>query len=61
MATVSGRKLGPETILAMGAISERYRRHAHELRLGFPALYRRIGGPEWRTLRKTVEGRRPKA
>lgn len=61
MALVSGRKLGPETLLVMGGISERYRRHAGELRLGFPALYRKISGAEWKTLRKTVEGRRPKA
>ncbi len=59
MAIVSGRRLGPGTILAMGAISERYRRHASELRLGFPALYRNIGGKEWKTLSKTVRGRRP--
>jgi triphosphatase len=59
MAKNSSRRLGPETLLALGGVSERYRVHAIELRAGFPKLYRAIRGKEWQELRKTVEARRP--
>ena len=52
-------RLGPATLLAMGAIAERYRKHAAELRAQFPSVYRPIGGREWRRLRATVEAKRP--
>ena len=57
MAATSGRRLGPETILALGAISERYRVHAAALRAGFPKLYRPLNGQEWRALVKVIESR----
>jgi CHAD domain-containing protein len=60
MATTgAGRRLGPETILAMGAIAERYRIHAEELRDGFPKLYRGIKGAEWNSLRKHIDSMAP--
>jgi CHAD domain-containing protein len=58
MAEANARRLGPRTVLAMGAIAERYRKHAQELRDGFPPLYRGIRGDEWRALHRTVEARR---
>ncbi len=58
-AATQGRRLGPATILAMGAISERYRKHAAELRRQFPAVYKPLGGREWRRLRALIEARRP--
>ncbi len=60
MAATASRRLGPETILTMGAISERYRQHAAELRRGFPKLYREVRGAEWRDLQKVLERQRPK-
>ncbi|MBI5948113.1 MAG: CHAD domain-containing protein [Chloroflexi bacterium] len=61
MAGRAGRRLGPETVLAMGAISERYRVQAEELRARFPAVYKPLGGSEWRALRRLLESRRPPA
>ena len=61
MASGSRPRLGPETILALGAISERYRVHAAELRAGFPRLYRPVNGREWRALVKVVEALRRRA
>jgi CHAD domain-containing protein len=58
MAATAGRRLGPETLLAMGAIAERYRRHGEELRGEFPKVYRPLRGREWRALRKVIEERR---
>jgi CHAD domain-containing protein len=53
MALKSGRRLGPPTLLVMGAISERYRRHAIELRAGFPAAYRPLK-KEWPPLERDL-------
>ena len=61
MAASAGRRLGPETVLAMGAISERYRVQAEQLRARFPAVYKPLGGGEWRALRRLLESRRPPA
>ncbi|KAA0238852.1 MAG: CHAD domain-containing protein [Dehalococcoidia bacterium] len=61
MARSEWRRLGPETVLAMGSIAERYRRHAAELRGQFPGVYRPMRGREWRRLREVIEGRRPKS
>ncbi|MFN0145482.1 MAG: CHAD domain-containing protein [Dehalococcoidia bacterium] len=60
MAASPRPRLNPETILALGAISERYRVHAAALRKGFPKVYGPLGGPEWRALRKVLEARRPR-
>jgi hypothetical protein len=43
----------------MGAIADRYRRHAEELRAQFPAVYRPLAGEEWRKLQKLMVSRKP--
>jgi len=58
MAAASARKLGPSGLLTMGAIAERYRQHATELRGKFPGVYRPLKGGEWRRLVKLMDGRR---
>lgn len=58
MASQSGRRLGPSALLAMGAVAERYRQHAVELRGQFPKVYRPLAGEEWRRLLKAMESRR---
>jgi len=60
-AATQGRRLGPATVLAMGAIAERYRTHAAELRRQFPGVYKPLGGREWRRLRALIEAKRPVA
>ena len=59
VADSSGRRLGPATLMAMGSISERYRADAADLRAKFPAVYKALGGDEWKKLLKLMEGRRP--
>ena len=59
IADSSGRRMGPVTLMAMGAISERYRLDAEELRASFPAVYKPLAGDEWKKLRKLMENRRP--
>ena len=59
MANASGRKLGPASLLAMGAIAERYRVHAGELRAQFPKVYKPLSGAEWNRLLRLMENRRP--
>jgi CHAD domain-containing protein len=54
--SIPGR-LGPATILAMGAASERYRLEAAELRRRFPATYARLRGTRWKRLRKRAATR----
>jgi CHAD domain-containing protein len=61
MATSQSRRLGPQAVLAMGAVSERYRLHAVELRASFPPLYRSLCGRRWKELRKVLESHRPPA
>jgi CHAD domain-containing protein len=58
MAATSGRRLGPAALLVMGAIAERYRVHAIELRKQFPKVYKPLAGTEWKRLLKLMEGRR---
>jgi CHAD domain-containing protein len=53
LAAANARRLGPEAILAMGAIQERYRRHAVELRGQFPAAYRPVR-KDWARLVKVM-------
>lgn len=59
MAAASGRRLAPATILAMGAIAERYRVQAAGLRRQFPGVYKPLAGKEWNQLLKLMESRRP--
>jgi triphosphatase len=59
MATTSARELGPAALLAMGAIVERYRLHAGELRSHFAKVYRPLAGSEWKGLQKLMESKRP--
>jgi CHAD domain-containing protein len=58
MAHDAGKRLGPLTLLAMGAIAERYQQHAAELRRQFPKAYRELRGREWQRLVKQLEARR---
>lgn len=57
MAVANVRKLGVPSLLAMGAVADRYRRHAEELRGQFPSVYRPIAGDEWRKLQKHMDSR----
>ena len=57
----AGQRLGPETLMAMGAIAERYRRQAKKLRKKFPPVYRQLTGRDWRRLLHVLEARRPVA
>lgn len=59
MAEKYGRRLNAQALLLMGAISERYRRHAEKLRAGFLKAYKPLAGNEWRRLQKLIESRRP--
>lgn len=61
MAAASGRRLGPASLLAMGAIAERYRVHAVALRRQFPKVYKPLSGAEWNRLLRLMENRRPTA
>jgi CHAD domain-containing protein len=60
LALSGGRRLGPVTMLAMGAISERYRVRAAELRGQFPAAFKALRGDAWAELRDALEARRPR-
>lgn len=57
MAIARGRRLSPETILAMGAIAERYRSHGVELRKQFPVVWKPLVGRDWNSLMKDMERR----
>lgn len=59
IADTSGKKLGPQTLMAMGSITERYRLDAIELRAKFPGVYKPLAGEEWKRLLRLMEGRRP--
>ncbi|MEO6399150.1 MAG: CHAD domain-containing protein [Tepidiformaceae bacterium] len=58
MAGASGRRLAPASLLAMGAIAERYRVHGADLRKQFPAVYRPLAGTDWTRLQQLMEHRR---
>jgi len=57
LAETDGRKLGASTLMAMGAIAERYRQHAADLRGQFPAVYSPLKGRDWRALRTLMDSR----
>lgn len=57
MARSDGRRLAPETLMAMGAISERYRSHAVELRAQVPAAYAALGDKSWNRVRKAMKAK----
>jgi CHAD domain-containing protein len=61
LAVSQARRLSPATILTMGAVSERYRQHAVELRRQFPGAYRPLKGKAWRELRRTLDAMTPPA
>jgi CHAD domain-containing protein len=54
-----GDELRPTTVFAMGEIAERHRTRAAELRAQFPAVYKRVKGNKWKSLRKVLEDERP--
>jgi triphosphatase len=58
MAVQQGRRLPVETVLAMGALAERYRVQGAALRRQFPGVYRPLKGKNWRNLERLIEGRR---
>ncbi|MGH2631916.1 MAG: CHAD domain-containing protein, partial [Tepidiformaceae bacterium] len=58
LAATSARKLGPNALLTMGAIAERYRQQAVELRAQFPKAYRPLTGADWSRLQVLMESRR---
>jgi CHAD domain-containing protein len=49
------RRLPPETLLAMGAIGERYRVQAAELRGQFADAFEALRGDPWREMRRAME------
>jgi CHAD domain-containing protein len=59
LAVERGDELGPTTVFAMGEIAERHRTRAAELRAQFPAVYKRVKGNKWKSLRKLLEDQRP--
>jgi len=59
LARSAGRRLSPETLMAMGSIGERYRAHAAELRAKFPSVYKPLSGADWKKLRKQMDDWRP--
>jgi len=61
LAATSARKLGPNALLTMGAIAERYRQHGVELRAQFPKVFKPLTGVDWTRLLKTMESRRAPA
>ena len=58
-AATLARKLPPATVMAMGAIAERYRQDAIALRRQFPSVWKPLAGREWAALRRSLESRRP--
>lgn len=58
MARSDGRRLGPDALMAMGAIAEGYRRHAAELRAAEPAAYKVLTGKSWKRVRALMEKRK---
>lgn len=59
LAADRGDELRPTTLFAMGEIAERHRTRAAELRTQFPAVYKRVKGNKWKSLRKVLEDQRP--
>lgn len=59
LAAERADELQPATVFAMGEIAERHRARAAELREQFPAVYRRVKGKKWKSLRKQLEDQRP--
>lgn len=57
-AAAQGRRLSAATMMAMGAIAERYRQDADDLRKQFPAVWKPLAGEEWTRLRRTLESKR---
>jgi triphosphatase len=59
LATDSSNQLPPETVFAMGEITERYRQAMTKQRQRFPAAYAKLTGKPWKTFRRMIEDRRP--
>ena len=58
-AAERGSALPPDTVLAMGIITQRYLDEAAELRRRFPSVNGRLSGRSWRTVKKAMNRRRP--
>ena len=61
LASNARPRLGAATLLAIGALCERYRQEADSHRREFPRVYRSLQGPEWRKLQRLMASRRPQA
>jgi triphosphatase len=59
IAATNARRLGPETLLAMGAVQHRYRQHAVELRAQFREVYRPLRD-QWLLLQKVMAAAEPR-
>lgn len=53
----SAKRLPPDTLMVMGAVSERYRTQALTLRDEFPRAFGALRGDPWRDLRKLMASR----
>ncbi len=60
LASTHSRKLSPAALMAMGAMDERYRVEAEQLRAEFPSVYRPLRGKGWRDLRRHIEQQKPR-
>ncbi|MCK9519208.1 MAG: CHAD domain-containing protein [Dehalococcoidia bacterium] len=58
LARDASDSLGAATLLAMGAVAERYRQRAATLREEFPRAYRPLRGRAWRRLWRVLSARR---
>jgi triphosphatase len=58
LASEHADELNPMTIFAMGEIAERYRQSMATLRARFPAVYARVKGKTWKSLRVLLEQER---
>ncbi len=52
-------RLGAATVLAIGALCERFRQEAESRRREFPRVYSSLRGPEWRKLQRLMAAQRP--
>jgi CHAD domain-containing protein len=59
LAAERGVELGPQTVFAMGEIAERYQQAMAEARRSADGLVAKVGGKEWKKLRRLMEDARP--
>lgn len=59
LTTARGSRLPPASLFAMGAVAERYKAQARELRQQFPSRYKKIKGTRWKRLRAEMHAKCP--